>query len=238
MKEQENNKRKHEEMEIEIVSMRQSHEKNIGSLKERIKNYKYTIQKKQEEATEAHIKLLRVRRNIDHLEMLQKFYSPSGFRPLVMEYYAPILSECANYFFKDFTSDKGKIVVDSKSNLASGKVVDKVDIQVHENNKKKPFPGAWSLGEGGCIDISLNLGIMRLASMKASKEFNILWLDEITNSLSSKWIDKLIKIIRSRVLANEMTILMTSHMPIPESNFDNVWTVRKEKKESRIFKTV
>jgi len=169
-----------------------------------------------------------LQRNIDTYEHLSEFYSPAGFRPLVMEHYAPILSDCANFFYKSFTNGQGEVMIKTKTTLASGKAVDKIDIDVLENGKTKQFPGAWSNGEGGCIDLSLNAGIMRLASMKAAKEFNFLWLDEITNGLSNSWISTLITILREKYLSDGATILLTSHHPIHQSRFDKVWTVVKE----------
>ena len=125
-------------------------------------------------------------------------------------------------------------MIKTKTTLASGKAVDKIDIDVLENGKTKQFPGAWSNGEGGCSDLSLNAGIMRLASMKAAKEFNFLWLDEITNSLSAKWIKILVEIVKEKVMHSDMTVLMTSHNPIQDSKFDHIWTIVKEQGISRV----
>jgi len=175
-----------------------------------------------------------LQRNIDTYEHLSEFYSPAGFRPLVMEHYAPILSDCANFFYKSFTGGQGEVMIKTKTTLASGKAVDKIDIDVRENGKTKQFPGAWSNGEGGCIDLSLNAGIMRLASMKAAKDFNFLFYDEITNSLSLKWITSLFGIIREKILSKGMTILMTSHTVVSDSKFDRIWTIVKEQGISRV----
>lgn len=173
--------------------------------------------------------------NKKQVEQLIEFYGPSGYRPLVMSYYAPVLSDTANYFLRDFTGGYEEIQISTKAQLASGEVRDKVMIDVISNKVSKPFPDAWSSGEGQAIDLSLNFGIMRLAQVKAAKEFGFMYLDEATNWLSPQLVGKLLKLLRDKFLKPEMTIIVTTHASVDERQFDNVWTMVKENGECKLI---
>lgn len=210
-------------------------EQTIQSYQEQIATYKENLRRAQYSIQQFILNQWSAQYRSDYLQILSEFYSPSGFRPLVMDHYAPILSDCANYFFEDFTSGKGKITITNKCRLASGKVVDRIDIQVEEDGVERPFPGAWSTSEGGYIDLSLNLAVMKLASERAAKQFNFLWLDEITNGISPKWIQALIRVIKNKFVEQGVSVFMVSHMPVPEKEFDQVWTVQKKDGISKII---
>ena len=180
------------------------------------------------------IKEWQLNHELEYMQMLSRFYSPSGFRPLAMETFAPVLSDCVNHFYKDFTNGAGDINVVGKASLASKRIVDKIDIHVSEDGKRRTFPGAWSLGEGGPIDLSLNCGIMRLASEQAAKEFKLFWLDEVLISISSKWIGSIITTLRQKLLRPGVSILLTSNQELPRKMFDQKWTIVMENSRSRI----
>lgn len=210
-----------------ISNLDVKHNKKISSLKKKIEQERMKY-------VDLFFNVHKTEINLGWMDALKGFYGPAGFRPMIMAHYSPILSGFATEYFKDFTSGEGEINISSRSTLASGKTVDRVDIEVYERGKKKAFPAQWSLGEGSYIDVSLNMAVSKLAMEKAGKGFGILCLDEITNGLSETLLLRFIEILRAKLLKNPMTILFTSHYALPEELFDQVWMVVKENGNSRI----
>ena len=74
----------------------------------------------------------------------------------------------------------------------------------------------------------MNFGVMGLAAMRASMSFGFLYLDECTTGLSSQLVDKLIEVIRRDIAIDGRTVIMTTHRPVTEKDFDHVWTAVKD----------
>lgn len=202
-------------------------EVNVAAIANKIEATKTQLKREQYERTKVDISL-------DRFEFLSAFYGPSGYRPLAMRYYSPLLSESANHFLHAFTGGHESVVVRSKTQLASGETRDKVEIAVRSNGIEKPFPEAWSKGEGKAIDLSMNFGIMRLAQSEAARDFNFMWMDECTDGLSPQLVQKLFYILSEEFSHPSMTILVTTHRPVDESSFNHVWVMRKQNDECKL----
>ena len=177
---------------------------------------------------------LNKQKRVEKLKFLSDFYSPQGFRPIVMGYYAPVVSQASNYFLADFTGGKERVIVSTRTETAKGDIREKVDINVMQGSEVKSFPNEFCKGENGAIDISMDFGIMRLSGQNSGNDSGFMFLDEITNSLSSVLIERLFHVIREKVYKKGMTIIVTTHHPVPESLFDHVWVSVKEKDVCRI----
>jgi DNA repair exonuclease SbcCD ATPase subunit len=222
-----------EELKSEVTRLKSDIEKE--EKKENVLSIKLDekiglLEQKLNEKTSAIIgvRSLEIRRR--YYESISAFYGPSGFRPMVMKYISPELSSYSNEYLKSICGEGQEIDISSKSD--SGK--DKIDIKVWAGKQAKLFPAAWSRGEGQSIDIAMNLGIMKLASIKSGKDFKFMWFDEITNGMSPTLIDSFIRLLKKELLKQDMTIIMTTHNPVNENNFDEVWTMTKKNGESKL----
>jgi len=216
---------------VEYELKYRSYKSDIEKIIEKNKN-EITIVKK--DINFLNIKQARIEIEIEKLKTIGDFYGPSGYRPLVMSHYSPVLSDAANFYLSEFIGTKEKIIIDSKTQLASGEIRDKVDVNIYDNGQLKYFPEEFSEGERCSIDLALNFGIMRIAAMRAAKDFNFMWFDEITNGLSESLINRLITIVRNKIMRENMTVIMTSHHPLNPDLFDSVWTAVKENGICRI----
>jgi len=204
---------------------RSEYNKNVLKIRDDINIKKAKNDKYKKEIVKSNFDIYRTEKENENLEVLSAFYSPSGFRPLVLSHYSPILSECINYSYKDFTDGHGEITISSKDDKGN----DKPHLQVNLRGKTKPFPDYWSKGECQAIDLSINFGLMRLASAKAGKDFNLIVCDEIVNGMSGEIINRTLDILREKFLKPDMTIIFISHYPIDRSKVDKVWTMVKRK---------
>jgi len=215
-----------------LQQLKNNYELNIKTMRDQLDKKEKRINEIKNNDSENFFKIWKLKYKLESLNVLSEFYSPAGFRPLVMEHFSPVLSEFSNTYFKEFID--GEINIISKTSLADGRTVDKVNIEVSQEGKIKRFPGEWSLGQGGCVDFSLNSAIMKLANMKAGKEFSIKILDEFSNGMSGEWTNKLIEVLREKFMKKNMTILLTSHYPLDEKLFDQVWDLDLVENETKI----
>lgn len=210
------------------------HKNYINGIKNKIKvEFKNKIKSKKL-IQKSLIIIARLNHEKERLEMLAEFYGPKGFRPLVMRHYSPVLSEASNFFLTDFTGGTEKIDISSKTQLASGELRDKININVLYNNTVKSFPEEYSKGEGAAIDISLNLGLMRLSQIKAKKDFGLYFFDEATDGLSPELIDRFFDVLKDKICGKNKTAIITTHNPVDEKYFDAVWCAVRENGCSRI----
>lgn len=96
--------------------------------------------------------------------------------------------------------------------------------------------GSLSGGEMKCIDMSVQLACNDIAAMMAKSSLNIMILDEILDtSMDSQGVQALLNIIRVRQKTSNSSVYCITHRTeIDEFTFDNIVSIIKEDRFSRV----
>lgn len=160
-------------------------------------------------------------------------FSPRGVRSLLLDECTPLLNERAAEYLNVLTDESAQIEFSTVSTMASGEQKDKFNVEVSYANGTSEYKGC-SGGERRRVDIATIFALGDLAASRASSNVDLRLLDEPFESLDSLGNEKVIRLLREKVVPRSKTVLVMSHDEDLKSMFENRITVIKENGISRI----
>ena len=155
---------------------------------------------------------------IGYLNCLEKIFGKDGLRTYVFNQIIPIFNEKINYYLS-YLSDNLFVTIDTKTQLKSGKSVDKFDVSVEKVGGAKSYSGL-STGQKRRADIAIVMAFKYLYSL-FGKDKDIMFMDEIFDSLDEVGIESAVNMLRKE----GGTRFCITHRQDLKDYFDNVITV-------------
>ena len=214
---------------------------SIAAKAQQLQNMQLRITEAQKKISE-HKKLIsllvlnrvKTEKRLSNVKVMRDFYSPNGYRPLVMRRYSPIISDYSNQYLTYLTGGSEQVEIRTKQSTVAGEIKDKIDISVLQHGERRSFPHMYSRGEGQAIDLAMGFGVMDLAAAKSGKQFGFRYFDESFDGLPMELVDRFFGMLTEKIYKKGMTIICTAHRPLPERYFSHVFESVKEKGVCRL----
>ncbi len=207
-----------------FTSQQDGNDINISDKKELINNIDNTDLINKDEFFNINNTLIKLRKDKKHLEVFIKYtritvemISEKGIKKFIISKYVPILNTLLNKYLKNFEAPYSVMF----------------DEELNENIIARGYEDLGysnlSAGEKQRLDTSLVFSFLELCRLKNSVNTNLIILDEILDqSLDSTGVNGILKIFEEMKSQN-YTILVVSHRPGSEEDFDKVYEVTKKK---------
>ena len=157
---------------------------------------------------------------LEYLVFWEKAFGRSGIRSLILDSVKPILDERANYYSDILTDGTVKIKFNTLKPLANGEFRDEFNIEAKNETGSNIYKGN-SGGEKRRIDICILLALQYLAQHQSNSFMNVLFLDEIFESVDDEGQDRVIELLHT-IAKDVESVFVISHVPSFASSFDNV----------------
>lgn len=165
---------------------------------------------------------------MSYLNCLEKVFGKDGLRTYVFNQIIPIFNEKINYYLS-YLSDNLFVTIDTKTQLKSGKSVDKFDVSVEKIGGAKSYSGL-STGQKRRADIAIVMAFKYLYSL-FGKDKDIMFMDEIFDSLDEVGIESAVNMLRKE----GGTRFCITHRQDLKDYFDNVITVEMKNGVSNLI---
>lgn len=161
-----------------------------------------------------------------------KALSDTGIKSHVLDLVTPYLNERVNFYLAKLTGSSIMVEFSTQKQLSDGSLSDKFDIKV-DNIKGGNTYGSLSRGEKRRVDIAISLSLQDLIMTKADLEVNVLFYDELFESLDSVGSENVIELLQNKV-KDIGTIFVVTHNESLKPLFDTTITMVKENGISRL----
>lgn len=201
------NNEKIEDLNLELAALGEDKSSAIKSLQETIDGINNKID-------EIKNKKNKVEERLSTYNIVGSLFGDNGIKQVMFDTVVPIFNASISQLVKDFEY-KFDFGFDNK-----------FEPYILENG----FDVEWedlSTGEKKEMDLIVVLAVLELIKRK-HPNMNLLFLDEIFNSLSPRNIEKVVGILRNYMQKYGMTIFVISHTPVPLDLFDKVIEVQKD----------
>jgi DNA repair exonuclease SbcCD ATPase subunit len=162
------------------------------------------------------------------MEVLQfwlKGFSNSGIKSMLLDDITPFLNERANKYLQVLSGNHVHVEFSTQTPLKSGELREKFQIRVMNEDGGDSYTSNSS-GEKRRIDVAINLALQDLIASRANKKLNIMFADEIFDSLDSVGIDSVMSLLK--MFADERSsIFVVSHNIELQSEFEKQLIVTK-----------
>lgn len=159
-------------------------------------------------------------------EFWVKAYSNSGIKSLLLDDVTPYLNRQANKYLKKLSSDHMEIIFSTQSTLKNGDVREKFTVEVVNTDGGSSY-AANSSGEKKRVDIAINLALQSLVASRSNKKLNIVFMDEVFDSLDSSGIEHVTELLKY-IAEDVSSVFVISHNTELVGTFDNKITIVKE----------
>jgi len=231
----------------EIEYWQQNYRKEITRLKEEIKQIKqqrnpYSHLAKQLEQQlkgkksgieELKQRYKKVSEDLSYYEFWVEGFSNKGLKSFVLDSVIPYMNEKANYYSRILTDGAIQINFHTQTKLKSGQMREKFGVEVNCEEGGDYYDNL-SGGEKRKVDLAILMTLRDLVKNRATKEFDILFCDEIFDTLDESGIERAIELLRLESRSG-CKIFIISHDEGMKEFFDDVITVKKKNRESVIY---
>lgn len=160
------------------------------------------------------------------LDFWVKGFSNSGIKSLLLDDITPYLNRRANKYLHKLSSNHMEIIFSTQSELKSGEKREKFNIEIKNSDGGDSYLSNSS-GERRRIDIAINLALQDLVSSRNNKKLNIMFLDEVMDTLDESGVSNVMELIKD-ISAGKSSVFVISHNEEIKSMFTNVIKVTKE----------
>lgn len=160
------------------------------------------------------------------LNFWMKGFSNSGIKSMLLDDITPFLNKRANKYLKVLSGGRLSVNFTTQTKLKSGDMREKFQIELHNEDGGSSYMSNSS-GERRRVDVAVNLALCDLISSRANKKINLLFADEVFDSLDSQGIDSVMELLRE-LARDKSSIFVISHNDQIQSYFDKVLTVTKD----------
>lgn len=163
--------------------------------------------------------------DMDILQFWLKGFSNSGIKSMLLDDITPFLNERANKYLQVLSGNHVHVEFSTQTQLKTGEMREKFQIKVVNEDGGDNYISNSS-GEKRRIDVAINLALQDLVASRANKKLNIMFADEIFDSLDSVGIDSVMKLLKM-FSTEKSSIFVVSHNLELQSEFENHLVVTK-----------
>jgi DNA repair exonuclease SbcCD ATPase subunit len=249
----ERQKSKIDRMKVEKKNLDNSllqEQRNLKDLNERIETLSKEVPPQGEDATSIHKEIDKLENNVietreekeelltlqSELDFCERMFGPSGIRNLLVRGIIPKLNEQVNRFAEILTDGELTIEFVGEVEVGSGRKTEsrnKLDVRVVDRFGSEKYCKE-SGGEKRRVDICVNLALNYLVASRIGLPF--VMFDEFYASLDKRGEMKVMELLEELKKDIPSIFVISNNESISSSDFDNVWTVVREGKESWIEK--
>ena len=165
-------------------------------------------------------------KDINLLNFWLEGFSNSGIKSLLLDDITPYLNRRANKYLHKLSSNHMEIIFSTQSVLKSGEKREKFNIEIKNHDGGNSYLSNSS-GERRRIDIAINLALQDLVASRSNKKLNIMFLDEVMDTLDESGVSNVMELIKD-ISAGKSSVFIISHNEEIKSMFTNVIKVTKE----------
>jgi len=158
-------------------------------------------------------------------------FSASGIRNLLVESIVPELNELAAKYSSILTGGELLITFAAQKELASGDKRNKLEVKVTDLYGSDNYHTS-SGGEKRRIDLCVNLTLHMLVAKTVGMPF--VFLDEALVKLDRRGIENALQLFRDLTDEIPSIYIVTNQDDISNEDFDNIWTVVRTGRESKL----
>lgn len=168
------------------------------------------------------------------LQFWLKGFSNSGIKSMLLDDITPFLNERANKYLQVLSGSRVHVDFSTQTQLKSGEMREKFQIKV-ENEDGGDSYLSNSSGERRRIDVAINLALQDLIASRANKKLNIMFLDEILDTLDKSGTDNVIGLL-AELSKEKSSIFVISHNDDIQSYFQNFLVITKKDCQSSVVR--
>lgn len=173
---------------------------------------------------------------LDILQFWLKGFSNSGIKSMLLDDITPFLNERANKYLQVLSGSHVHVEFSTQTPLKSGELREKFQIRVVNDDGGDSYMSNSS-GEKRRIDVAINLALQDLIASRANKKLNIMFLDEILDTLDRSGTDSVIGLL-AEIAKEKSSVFVISHNEDIQSYFQNFLVVTKKDGCSSVEKVV
>jgi len=160
------------------------------------------------------------------LEFWEKGFGNAGIKSYMLDSVAEILNQKVDEFTRFLTDGEVGISFQTQSTLKSGEVREKFDISIVSQAGETTYT-ASSGGERRRIDVCILLALSELTGLHG-KLPNLLVLDEVFDHLDREGMNRVVALLRSKLLGQRETVFVITHSEALANYFERRLLVTKE----------
>lgn len=158
-------------------------------------------------------------------------FSSGGIRNLLVESIIPDLNKLAAKYSSILTGGELSISFSAQKELASGDKRNKLEVKVSDMYGSDSYHSS-SGGEKRRIDLCVNITLHMLVAKSIGIPF--VFLDESLVKLDRRGVDNALQLFRDLTSEIPSIFIVTNQDDIANEDFDNIWTVVREGRESKL----
>ena len=158
-------------------------------------------------------------------------FSSGGIRNLLVESIIPDLNKLAARYSNVLTGGELSISFSAQKVLASGDKRNKLEVKVSDMFGSDSYHSS-SGGEKRRIDLCVNITLHMLVARSIGIPF--VFLDESLVKLDRRGVDNALQLFRDLTSEIPSIFIVTNQDDIANEDFDNIWTVVREGRESKL----
>lgn len=170
--------------------------------------------------------------DLEHLRFCEKAFGNQGLRSYILDSILPLLSYEASTRVKRLSQDRIDLKFKAQTEIGSGELRDKLDLEVTNMEGAKDYPGS-SFGEQGRLDLGVAMALHVTSEQRSGRSIGVLVLDELLDALDPEGAEGAIEVIGE--LAKSKLVLAISHRPELKSLFSHIWKFSKHKGISEVM---
>ena len=205
-----------EELQVESTP----YDEQIKTENEKLSKYVQERKDKEKEIEE-------VNNNLSYYDFWETAFGRAGLRSLLLDSVQPILDAKANEFSELLTDGTVRIQFNTQKVLKNGETRDAFNVQAFNSTGADVYKGN-SGGEKRRIDICILLALQYLAQTRSNNSLNVVFFDEIFESVDVTGQEKIIQLLHN-IANNFESVFVITHLTELASEFENVVTITKEK---------
>jgi len=156
-------------------------------------------------------------------EFIVSIFAPTGIRSMVLRSVVDWLNHKLEEYSEILLGDD-RVIIDSATELKSGKVVDKFNVAVHGNRSYT----SCSSGERRRADLVIQFALNALARSTTGLHTNLLICDEIDDKLDMTGMENLAALLRKKAEDEELSVYLVTQHSFLKGLIPQRWVVRKE----------
>jgi DNA repair exonuclease SbcCD ATPase subunit len=163
---------------------------------------------------------------IRHYQFFETAFSRSGIQSYLLDNILPVLNKYAKHYASILSGGSLEVEFCNQSTSKSGETKEKFKVVVRNRDGGKSYKSD-SCGEKRRVDLIALFALQKAAMLRSKSRFNVLFIDEIFDSLDPAGIENVIHILEDEVQSFP-SIFLISHNPEIGGLLDSTITIKKE----------
>ena len=199
--------------EVPWKGVLRSHEREVITLREKIKSLESEIEQKSEEIT--------------YIKFWVNGFSRKGIRSFMLDKVVPYINERLNHYLTILTDGGITARFNTVKQLSSGEYREDFNLEIKNKKASETYEGN-SGGERRRVDLAVALAFNDFISSRSGKRFNILLLDEVFEGVDAEGLYYVIKVLED-LARRKSSVFVITHRDELKSYFnDEIVLQRKD----------